>query len=268
VGLAAVALRIPYITHDSDALPGLANRIIAPWARLHAVALPKEVYDYPPEKAVTVGVPHAAAFHPLKAAEVTALRKQLGLDEFKKVVLVTGGGLGAQKINSAVVACMPELLARYSDLAVVHVAGRKEEPSLHRRYKEALSVGDQARVMTRGFVTNMSQYSGVADVIITRAGATTIAEFAAQAKACIVVPNPILTGGHQLKNAKVWAARKVVRMVNEVDLKDDPLVLMAPLVDLLDHPQMARELGEKLHELARPDAAHRIAMLLLDIAGA
>jgi UDP-N-acetylglucosamine--N-acetylmuramyl-(pentapeptide) pyrophosphoryl-undecaprenol N-acetylglucosamine transferase len=64
VGLAAAVLRIPYITHDSDALPGLANRIIAPWAKKHAVGLPKEVYSYPPDKTITVGVP--LAHHPKK----------------------------------------------------------------------------------------------------------------------------------------------------------------------------------------------------------
>jgi UDP-N-acetylglucosamine--N-acetylmuramyl-(pentapeptide) pyrophosphoryl-undecaprenol N-acetylglucosamine transferase len=122
-------------------------------------------------------------------------------------------------------------------------------------------------VITKGFVNNLFEYSGASDVVITRAGATAMAEFASQAKACVVIPNPLLTGGHQLHNAKVLDKTKAVRMVSESDLAADPLTLMAPVVDLLDHPDRARELGKKLSKLARPDAAHRLAMLLLEIAG-
>jgi UDP-N-acetylglucosamine--N-acetylmuramyl-(pentapeptide) pyrophosphoryl-undecaprenol N-acetylglucosamine transferase len=268
VGLAAAVLRIPYLTHDSDALPGLANRVIAPWARIHAVGLPKEVYDYPANKTVTVGVPHAPEYHPVTDMEVKALREQLGLGQFGKVILVTGGGLGAQRVNRAVLACVPDLLQRYPDLAVVHIAGRKDEASIGQSYRAALPSKEQRRVLTKGFINDLYKYSGAADVIITRAGATAMAEFASQAKPCVVIPNPLLAGGHQLRNAKVLAETKAVRMVSESDLKADPLTLMAPVVDLLDNPARARELGKKLSKLARPDAAHRLAMLLLEIAGA
>jgi UDP-N-acetylglucosamine--N-acetylmuramyl-(pentapeptide) pyrophosphoryl-undecaprenol N-acetylglucosamine transferase len=190
VGLAAAALRIPYLTHDSDALPGLANRVIAPWARIHAVGLPKEVYDYPANKTVTVGVPHAPEYHPVTDKEVKALREQLGLGQFGKVILVTGGGLGAQRVNRAVLACVPDLLQRYPDLAVVHIAGRKDEASIGQSYRAALPSKEQRRVLTKGFINDLYKYSGAADVIITRAGATAMAEFASQAKPCVVIPNP------------------------------------------------------------------------------
>jgi UDP-N-acetylglucosamine--N-acetylmuramyl-(pentapeptide) pyrophosphoryl-undecaprenol N-acetylglucosamine transferase len=268
VGLAAALLRIPYLTHDSDALPGLANRVVAPWAKIHAVALPKSVYDYPADKTVTVGVPYASEFRPVTSREVERFRDELGLGHFKKVLLAGGGGLGAQSINRALIACVPDLLERYPDLGIIHIAGRKEEAHVVKTYKTMLPTKEQRRVVVKGFVTGLYRYSGASDVIITRAGATAMAEFAAQEKACIVVPSPFLAGGHQLKNAKVLAASKAVRMVNEADLKVDPTSLMAPIVDLLDHPKYARELGSKLAELAMPDAAHRVAMLLLEIAGA
>jgi UDP-N-acetylglucosamine--N-acetylmuramyl-(pentapeptide) pyrophosphoryl-undecaprenol N-acetylglucosamine transferase len=267
VGLAAAALHIPYLTHDSDALPGLANRVIAPWARLHAVGLPKEVYDYPPEKTITVGVPHAPEFHPLNSKEVYQLREKLGLGHYKKMVFITGGGLGAQRINKAVLACAPDLLKRYSDLVIVHVTGRKDESSIAQAYKMVLPTKEQRRVVTKGFITDLYSYSGAADVIITRAGATAMAEFASQAKPCVVIPNPLLAGGHQLHNAQVLDETKTVRMVSETDLAADPMTLMAPVVDLLDHPDRAHELGKKLSKLSRPDAAHQLAMLLLEIAG-
>lgn len=265
VGLAAALRGIPYVTHDSDALPGLANRIIAPWARIHAVALPKEVYSYPPKKTITVGVPIAHHFRPLTKQEIREARRQLKLDEASRVLLVTGGGLGAQRLNEAVATCMPELLDRYKDLWVVHVAGRQLEPAVRQYYKQQLPAKDQRRVVVKGFVTNLYQYSGAADVIVTRAGGTAMAEFSAQAKATVVVPNPLLTGGHQLKNAQVLADRKAVRLVSEATLKDDHRALMPALTDLFDNPDKAAALGKRLAGLAQPNAAHLLAVLLLEV---
>lgn len=268
VGLAAAVLRIKYVTHDSDALPGLANRIIAPWATVHAVALPKEIYTYPAAKTKVVGVPISRQYHVPTEADERQFRKQLGLEHFERILLITGGGLGAKRINDAVVICADELLERYPELGIVHIAGRDHEVSLRQQYKRELSPADQKRVMVKGFITNLYQYSAVAEVVVTRAGATAIAELAAQAKPCVVVPNPLLTGGHQLKNAKALQDRKAIRVVNEAVLADDHRALMPPLVDLLDHPARARQLGAKLATLAHPHAAKHLAMLLLEVSGA
>lgn len=266
VGLTAALLRIPYVTHDSDALPGLANRIVAPWAVKNMVALPKEVYSYPPEKTETVGVPLAHHYQPLSKASFIAAREQIGVPAGGRLLLVTGGGLGAVRLNNAVLACAQELLDRYPDLTIVHIAGRAHEAELRQQYKKNLPLKQQLRVTVKGFITNMHLYSGAADVIVARAGATTIAEFAAQAKACVVVPNPVLAGGHQLKNAQVLADRMAVRLVGEDKLRADDHALMPVLVDLLDHPDKAVRLGRQLHELAEPDSAKRLAMVLLDVA--
>lgn len=268
VGLSAAARRIPYITHDSDALPGLANRIVAPWARMHTVALPKEVYTYPADKMVTVGVPLAHHYKPLTIAQVQAAREQIGLPKNGKVLLVTGGGLGAQRLNHALAACAPELLDRYKDLTILQIAGRANEAVLRKKYQKDLTPQQQERIRIRGFVTNLHLYSGAADVVLTRAGATSIAEFAAQHKACVVVPNPLLTGGHQLKNAKVLADRKAIKLVSEDKLAHDHHALMPPLVELFDNPGRAEQLGERLGEFAHKDSAKQLAMVLLEVAGA
>lgn len=266
VCLAAKLRHIPYITHDTDAIPGLANRIIAPWATLHAVALPKEAYAYPAHSTLMLGVPIARHFKVYGVQEVQALRRQLHLDEAGRILLVTGGGNGSRAINNAVADCMPDLLARYPDLWVVHVAGRLEEAVVRQQYKQELQPGDKHRVVVKGFVPNMYEYAGVADVVITRAGGTTIAELAAQAKACIVVPAAFLSGGHQLKNAKVLADRKAVKLVDEAYLREDHGALMPALTELFDTPAKAVALGKKLAALAQPDAARQLAMVLLDIA--
>ena len=267
VGLSAALLRLPYVTHDSDALPGLANRIVAPWAKKHTVALPKEVYSYPADKTVTVGVPLAHQYRPFSPAEVRNARKQIGIPTDGKVLLVTGGGLGAHRLNMAFADCAAELLGRYPDLTVVQLAGRANEAELRQYYQKELPPKDQSRVIVKGFVTNLHLYSGAADVVLTRAGATSIAEFAAQAKACVVVPNPLLTGGHQLKNAKVLEDHRAVKLVGEDKLSQDSHALMPPLVDLFDNPARAVELGRKLGEFAYPDSAKQLAMVLLEVAG-
>lgn len=267
VGLAAALRGVPYVTHDSDALPGLANRLIARWAKVHAVALPKKIYTiYPPNKTVTVGVPISRNFGPVSKEQAAEWRQQLGLEKFGKVLFVTGGGNGADRLNRAVMGCVPDLLDRYPDLAIVHITGRQLEGDVRQSYKRMLPREDQGRVVVKGFVTNLYQYSGIADVVVTRAGGSSMAEFAAQSKACVVVPNPQLTGGHQLKNAKVLADRKSVRMVSEDNLKEDPLALMPALTDLLDHPEKAKALATKLSDLAQPNAAHLLAMVLLEVA--
>jgi UDP-N-acetylglucosamine:LPS N-acetylglucosamine transferase len=161
---------------------------------------------------------------------------------------------------------MPELLGRYPDLWVVHVAGRLDEATVRQRYKQELTPADFQRVVIKGFASNLYQYSGIADVVVTRAGGTTIAELAAQAKACIVVPAAFLSGGHQLKNAKVLADRKAVKLVDETYLREDPQALMPALTELFDTPDKAVALGKKLAALAQPDAAYDLAVVLLKVA--
>jgi UDP-N-acetylglucosamine--N-acetylmuramyl-(pentapeptide) pyrophosphoryl-undecaprenol N-acetylglucosamine transferase len=266
VCLAAALQGIPYITHDSDAIPSLTNRLIAPWARVHAVALPREIYAYPPKKTITVGVPISHKFRPLKLEEIKALRKELGMPKAGRVLFVTGGGNGAQRLNRAVMDCVPELLERYPDLCIVHITGRHLEADVQGRYRHFLPPEDQERVIVKGFVTNLYQYSGAADVILTRAGGTSMAEFAAQAKACVVVPNPQLTGGHQLKNAQVLSDRNAVRLINESKLFQDHHALMPPLTELFDQPERAKQLGQRLADLAQPNAAHLLAVVVLEVA--
>jgi len=263
VGLAAAALKIPYITHDSDALPGLANRIIARWARWHAVGLPKEIYSYPPSNTVTVGVPISREFRERDQAEIMALKEKLGFPADSKVICITGGGLGAARLNDAIVRTSGELLAD-PQVVLAHLTGRNHEKQVSQQYDELLTDTARARVEVVGYTTKLFEYSAVADVVVTRAGGTSIAEFTAQGKACVVVPNPLLTGGHQSKNAQALAERQAVRIVEETEIKQDPRNLSTAVQSLLDDPAMRIALGQKLHQLARPDAAKRLAMLLLE----
>jgi UDP-N-acetylglucosamine--N-acetylmuramyl-(pentapeptide) pyrophosphoryl-undecaprenol N-acetylglucosamine transferase len=266
VGLAAALLRIPYVTHDSDALPGLANRIVAPWARYHAVALPKDIYRYNPQKTVTVGVPTAPEYKSAPEAERKAYKRSLTVDPHSKVLFVTGGGLGAQRINEVILHLAPELLRAVPKLEIFQTVGRANEEEVREAYKEKLSAEEQGRVHVLGYTTELYRYSGAADLILMRAGATAIAEFARQGRACILVPNPVLTGGHQLKNAEVLRASRAVAMLAEEDLKNDLPLVVSTIIGLLEDDASRRQLAENLARFAHPDASTELAKLILSTA--
>lgn len=263
VGLAAARLHIKFITHDSDAIPGLANRIIARWATAHAVALPEKAYNYPLEKTHTVGVPVASNYKYVTPELMKDYREKIKLGQFKHMMFVTGGGLGALRLNIAIAACVPDLLNKYDDLVVVQTAGLQHEDDLREHYKSLLSSSDQKRVIVKGFIDDLYLYSGAADVVVARAGATNIAEFAIQAKACVLVPNPYLTSGHQLKNAEILAKAGAVDIVADNELEDENKLSLA-IEKLLDSSQVRKELGEHMHDFARPDSAQELAQLLLN----
>jgi len=264
VGLAAAWLRIPYVTHDSDSLPGLANRIIGRWASKHAVALPPEVYRYPADKTVMTGIPLQTDFIPVNAAIQQRYRTAVKLPAKAKVLFVIGGGLGAQRVNQAVAVAVPHLLREFPDLYVVHGVGRANEAAMGVVYTEKLSPAEQGRLQVHGFISDVYRYSGAADVIITRAGATNLAEFALQGKACIVVPSPFLTGGHQLKNARYLADQGAALVLDETDLAADPNRLAGQVSDLLRDPARQRELAARLAKFAKPKATGELARLILD----
>lgn len=264
VGLAAASLHQAYVTHDSDAVPGLANRIIARWARQHAVAMPPNAYPYPADKTVMTGIPLQADFKPVTAKLKQEYRHDLNLPPKAKIVFAIGGGLGAQRVNQALASVVPHLLGEFPDLIILQAAGRQNEVALLEYYEKHLSLAEQGRVRVFGFVDDVYRYSGAADVIITRAGATNLAEFALQGKACIVVPSPFLAGGHQLENAKHLADKGAAEVINEADLITDANRLARRISNLLRDPDHQARLGRNLAQFAKPDATDDLVRLILE----
>ncbi len=262
VGLGAAARHIPYLTHDSDSIPGLANRIIARWAALHTTALPKEYYPYSPENTEMVGVPISADYKPVSSDQKESFKKSLGLEKYKKILLVTGGGQGAVAINEMVVAMLSGLLKEQKELAVIHFVGRNNESEMMQKYNSVLTVEEKSRVVIKTWAQDFYRYSGAADLIIARAGATNMAEFAAQGKACIVIPNPFLVSGHQLKNAQALANENAIEVVTE---DQDPDSLRKVVEKLLNSSEKRKELGTNFHKTAIHDSAKRLAVLLLGL---
>jgi len=256
--------RIPYITHDSDSTPSLANRLIARWANRHAVALPKELYPYPQDKTTVVGVPINAEYKPVDVKLQASYRESLDIAKDAKVVLVTGGGNGARVLNQAVIENVRYLLGAFPDLVLLHITGRALEQETQAGY-DALGLPPEARerVRTIGFVSDLFRYSGAADVVIARGGATNLAEFAAQERVCLIVPSKQL--GWNVKNAQTLADEQAIEQLNE-DQIEQPERLGRAIGTLLTDTTRREQLAKKLATYARPHAAADLAGLLIEVA--
>ena len=258
VGWAAWLLRIPLVIHDSDAHPGLTNRLLAPIATTIATGAPLEYYPYPKTKSVYIGTPVGDDFVPFSTTRQKAAKVQLGFDSQRPLVVVTGGGLGAKRINDAVIFHLQTLLKQAN---IVLIAGADHYDELR-----ALTPQDDHRFQLYGFISqDMVTFLGAADVVVARAGATTLLELAALAKPVILVPNAKLTGGHQLKNAKVYADKNAVVVLDE-ETFDEPSSTSLPdsISKVLSSEKMQQTLSKNIYQLARPDAAKRMAALVLE----
>lgn len=261
VGLVAKRLKIPYIVHESDMVPGLANRILMDGATVIASGwdgLKAEGY------VVHVGVPVAPEFREVTPAQQKNLKKAFGFDPDKPLVVVTGGSQGSQNIDQAMNVILSEML-KFTSVGLV--AGRKyyEEVVDLKKYEEWDRAKLQSNFRMWEFNSAMHELMGAADVVVSRAGATTIAELAALGKAVILVPFERLPGAHQLKNAKKLEEMGAVVMVPDEKMRKKPMVLLEAVRHLVRSPRERKALGAKLHAEAMLDSAERLAQILIEV---
>jgi len=258
VGLAAATLKIPYVVHESDLRAGLSNRTLAKWAANVAVGFPtKNYHDLPKSKLIYTGSPIRAEIFKISA---TKARNHFGLTNDKPVVLVTGGGLGSQSLNDVVTTALPKLLEKYQ---IIHVTGEKDIEHVRFRLR-AFSDGELAGYHVFSFLReDMPLALVAADVVITRAGATALAELAALSKPSIVIPHPGLTD--QAINAKTFARAGAVRNVPQVGLT--PAILLRELQRITDSPREQQLLSKSISTFAKTDAALELAELIVETAG-
>lgn len=255
VGWAARLLRIPYVVHDSDAHPGLTNRLLAPRAARIATGAPLEYYPYPKKKSRYVGIPIAQEFHVFSAKERAQVKQELGFSADRPLVVVTGGGLGAKRINDAVAQTI-DSITRHASLLLISGVGQYD--GLRKRLGENTETFQLTAFVSSG----MAPLLGAADVVVARAGATSILELAAVGAPTILVPNGRLTGGHQLKNAKVYSDAGAVEIADEERFKDDSTLLSRAIIDLLQDASKRATLSKAFHSFAKPHAARDTAELI------
>ena len=262
VGFASRILRIPIVTHDSDSVPGLANRIVGKWAKVHATGMPAHYYPYPKSAVEYVGIPIDERIKKVTPKIQAEVKAKLKLPKDSQVLLISGGGNGSKKLNDLMLAIAPELLATNLSLQIIHLSGGLHEQTVKAAYK-SLPKAEQGRVTVVDYTNDFYAYSAAADLIITRGGATTLAELSAAGKACIVIPAPFLAGGHQLKNAEELARHEAAVILTEETMPDE---LLALVNNLLANDSRRFELARNLFALAKPDASKALASLILKIA--
>lgn len=173
-------------------------------------------------------------------------------------MVVTGGGLGAQRINDVVVKALARLEKTTS---VVLVSGAGQYDELKERVPH-----NHEQFQLHPFVTGMASLLTAADVVVSRAGATTLLELAGLAKPTIIIPNAKLTGGHQLKNAAVYAEKGAVVVLDEETVEQQPQQLIDTVNKLLTNTTTTQKMAARFHEFSRPHAAADMAQLILDAA--
>lgn len=256
IGLAARLLKIPLVIHDSDAHPGLTNRMLAKWATSIGTGAPLKFYPYPISRSHYVGVPVGTNFQvPFDSERRVQVKKDLGFDN-RPLVVITGGGLGARRINDATAAILPALLDRAN---VILISGEGQHDELR-----ATTPQNDSRFQLHAFVSEgMAMMLGAADLVVARAGATTILELAALAKPTILIPNGLLTGGHQLKNAAVYAEKGAVSVVDENAIEKNPEVLLDEIMNILADTARQDSMSQAFLAFAKPQAARDMANLVL-----
>ena len=263
VGLAAKSKRIPIITHDSDTVPGLANRLIGKWAVIHATGMPPQYYPYDQKTISYTGIPVDERIKIVTHQLQSDYKKQLKIDPQAKVLLIGGAGHGARDLNQHIINVSEELLNGVSSLHILHICGQAHIDTVKQSYRAKLTPEMLERVTVVGFTANFYLYSGAADLVISRAGATTIAELAAQHKAVLLIPAPFLTGGHQLQNAKALKDLKAVEVLDN-DVPDEKL--LNTIVRLLNDDPKRITLAENLAQTAHPQAAKELAEIIINTA--
>jgi UDP-N-acetylglucosamine--N-acetylmuramyl-(pentapeptide) pyrophosphoryl-undecaprenol N-acetylglucosamine transferase len=253
----AVVARRPLVLVDLDAAPGLVHRLLRRFATAIASAFPGD----PDPRVVITGAPIRDEVTAVTRTpeQREAARARLGLAEDGTVVAIVSGSLGAGSVNRA--AC--ELAARWRDrpaATLYHVAGRRDEPWVLARKQEA-QVSDAAwRVV--GFESHLPDVWASCDVAVSRAGATTVAELCATGVPSVIVPLPGAPGDHQSKNAAVLERAGAAVVIDDGSVSGT--ALDAVLVGLLDDPARLETMSKAARSLARPDAARRVAEVVLE----
>jgi len=256
--VAASLLRVPIITHESDIVPGLANRIISKLAAEIFVSYPETKKCFPNKKVQVSGNPIRENI--IKGDKEYA-KRYFNLHEGLPTILVFGGSQGARKINDTILESLGELLEKFQ---VIHVCGKKNYAEAKTKF-EKRSLRNEERYKLYPYLANeMKEAYAVADVIVSRAGANSLAEIIALGKPGIVIPLSSSAGNHQLKNAKYFAQRRAIVLLEEKDLNSDNL--KNALAELLLNKNREQEIRKNIaayNKSVNQNAARLIAEEIL-----
>lgn len=251
----AQRLGIPTVLHEQNKRLGMANRLLAPRATRIMLGYPDTLGKYPQDAARVVGNPVRAGFmHPPSQIEA---RKTMNLEPETPVILVVGGSQGAHTLNTA----MGDVIKQFSSSEVqfVWMTGEKDVVSA----KNA-ATATPVRVDVYPFIDDMVSAFAAADLIVSRAGASSTAEIALMGKPSILVPYPHATDNHQEHNARAFVDAGAAVMLLDTDCTSERLTTC--LHDLLSDPTRLANMSKAALKMARPGAAEAIVEEILLLA--
>ena len=251
--LLAALRRIPTLLMEQNTAPGFTNRQLAPFVRAAALSY-DETLRYFPGKGVVTGNPVRQEF--LQALETADDAAPDGGKEVR--VLIVGGSQGARAINDAMIAAAPLLAGR--GLAITHQTGERDLTRVRQEYATA-----SVAAHVEAFFDDLCSQMGAADIVVARAGASTLAELTVLGRASVLVPLATSADDHQRKNARVLAAAGAAEVLEEAELTG--VRLAAALTALAADPLRRRSMADRARGLGRPDAAARVADCIIALAG-
>lgn len=261
VVLAARILRIPVVLHDSDAVAGRANRFLAKHAERIAIAYPSARKYFPERKTALTGNP---VREEIMAGDADRAAAAYGLSRERQTLLVLGGSQGAYFLNAALLKILPELLSR--DVQVIHQSGADNYEAIKRAiesHDEALP--NASRYILKPFfqAEELADAFALSTLVLSRAGAGSIAEIAAVKKPAILVPLASAANDEQRMNAYDVAEVGGALVLEEANMGKN--MLLENILELFNHPETAASMSEKIGAFYHPDAADAIASGIREI---
>lgn len=263
----AARRRVPLVLHEQNSRPGLANRVASRSAAHVAVTFPSSAERIRGRQRVRI-VGNPVQEH-LRDLDVARHRQgaldRLALDPGRRTMLVLGGSQGARSINRAVADAHEAW--RALDLQVLHLTGERghEEALAWWRAAGADPDADTSTIRVLPFLQDMSDAYASADLAVSRAGATTIAELSVLGIPSVLVPYPHATAQHQDSNAAALADCGAAVVVEDAALSPDVVATLA--ASILEDPHRAGEMSRAARAWSRPDAAEALALVVLDAIG-
>lgn len=260
---AAAAMKIPTAVHESNAIPGLTTKMLSNFADRIMVGFPESVSGYRhSERVIVTGTPVRSEFLQFGKSQAKA---ELGLPVNKPLVVSVWGSLGAPMMN--------ELMAEFIERAVnkpfftmIHSAGTRGYAAMMAKLqKDGCADCAEKGFEVREFIYDMPRVLAAADLVICRAGASSLAELTLLGKPAILVPSPNVANNHQEKNARVLEEAGGARVRLEGQFTQDSL--FGEVSDLLQNPNTLLEMSARMKELGVPDAVERITDEVLTLAG-
>jgi UDP-N-acetylglucosamine--N-acetylmuramyl-(pentapeptide) pyrophosphoryl-undecaprenol N-acetylglucosamine transferase len=246
--MAARGMQIPRFVHEQNAIPGQTNRLLARFANKVFITLDESARYFPADKIQLTGNPLRRQILDM----VESVSRSSAKDDLRSSgrfhLFIFGGSQGAHAINAAMMDALPLLQKHRDRLLITHQTGEKDLAEVTAAYRSA---GIEATVTP--FISDMATEYAKADLIICRAGATTIAEVTACGKTCLFIPFPHAVDDHQRKNAEALLKKDACFLMVEQELNGKTLA--QSILTLADDPNLVRSTGDLAFSLARLDAA-------------